>query len=121
MLVQRDLPSWLLDNGPGEARFLTPEDRLKAVERLRSNNTGTATHHTFKWKQVFEMVTEVRGYVFFCMTLIVNMGASVRGTWAVFGRIDIYHLRFAIDIDRVRPSHSQRHAWVQLKAHHASQ
>ena len=69
--------SWLLDNGPGEARFLTPEDRLKAVERLRSNNTGTTEHHNFKWGHVFEMITEMRGYMFFGMVLIVNMGASV--------------------------------------------
>lgn len=31
---------WKLDNGPATARFLTPEERLWAVERLRDNNTG---------------------------------------------------------------------------------
>ena len=32
-----------LDNNPAVARFLTPEERRWAVERLRSNNTGVET------------------------------------------------------------------------------
>ncbi|KAK7056307.1 hypothetical protein VNI00_002860 [Paramarasmius palmivorus] len=72
---------FILDNSPGEARFLTPEDRLKAVERLRSNNTGIV-NHKFKWRQVLEMFTELRGLLFFAMVTIVNMGAS---TSTVFG------------------------------------
>ncbi len=32
-----------LDNNPAEARFLTPEERLWAIERLRDNNTGLET------------------------------------------------------------------------------
>ncbi|KAK1230689.1 hypothetical protein PQX77_006221 [Marasmius sp. AFHP31] len=72
---------FLIDNSPAEARFLSPEDRLKAVERLRSNNTGLVSHK-FKWKQVLEVPTEVRSYLFFGMTLFVNMGAS---TSTVFG------------------------------------
>lgn len=72
---------FILDNSPGEARFLTPEDRLKAVERLRSNNTGIVSHK-FKWRQVLEMFTELRGLLFFAMVTIVNMGAS---TSTVFG------------------------------------
>lgn len=31
---------WKLDNSPATARFLTPQERLWAVERLRDNNTG---------------------------------------------------------------------------------
>lgn len=31
---------WRIDNNITEARFLTPEDRIKGVERLRANNTG---------------------------------------------------------------------------------
>ncbi|KAJ8095534.1 hypothetical protein PM082_023061 [Marasmius tenuissimus] len=72
---------FLIDNSPAEARFLSPEDRLKAVERLRSNNTGLVSHK-FKWRQVLEVPTEIRSYLFFGMTLFVNMGAS---TSTVFG------------------------------------
>ncbi|KAL0574284.1 hypothetical protein V5O48_007674 [Marasmius crinis-equi] len=72
---------FVIDNSPAEARFLSPEDRLKAVERLRSNNTGLVAHK-FKWRQVLEVCTEIRALLFFGMTLIVNMGAS---TSTVFG------------------------------------
>lgn len=44
---------WKLDNNPSEARFLTPEERLIAVERLRDNNAGAASH-TVNWGQVGE-------------------------------------------------------------------
>ncbi|KAH8814596.1 putative allantoate permease [Flagelloscypha sp. PMI_526] len=73
---------FLLDNGPADARFLSPEDRLKAVERLRSNNTGLGGNTTFKWRQVFELFTEFKGLMWFGMTLLVNVGAS---TSTVFG------------------------------------
>ncbi|KAH8836106.1 putative allantoate permease [Flagelloscypha sp. PMI_526] len=73
---------WLLDNGPGEARFLSPEDRLKAVERLRANNTGIGGTETFKWRQVLEAFMEFKTLMWFGMTLLVNVGAS---TSTVFG------------------------------------
>jgi hypothetical protein len=42
-----------LDNNPATAKFLTPQERLWAVERLRNNNTGVETKE-IKWKQVLE-------------------------------------------------------------------
>lgn len=44
---------WKLDNNPHEARFLTPEERLWAVERLRDNNAGAVSSQV-NWNQVFE-------------------------------------------------------------------
>lgn len=41
---------WRLDNNPAEARFLTPEEKRFAIERLRDNNTGVQTQ-AFKWGQ----------------------------------------------------------------------
>lgn len=40
---------WKLDNSPETARFLTPQERLWAVERLRDNNTGIVNR---KWSLV---------------------------------------------------------------------
>ncbi|TRM67141.1 major facilitator superfamily domain-containing protein [Schizophyllum amplum] len=68
---------WKIDNSVSDARFLSPEDRHKAVERLRSNNTGTAATNSFKWDQVAEALLEPKTWLFFCMTLCVNVGASV--------------------------------------------
>lgn len=38
---------WKLDNSPATARFLTPQERLWAVERLRDNNTGIENSECF--------------------------------------------------------------------------
>ncbi len=64
---------WRLDNSVSEARFLTPEDRHKGVERLRANNTGTAATNTYKWYQVKEALLEIQTYVFFGMTLLLKL------------------------------------------------
>ncbi|KAK4055955.1 hypothetical protein OIO90_002948 [Microbotryomycetes sp. JL221] len=61
----------------GSAWFLTPDDRTKAVERLRSNNTGIGGKQDFKWKQVFELFSEPKTYLFLLMSVCVNMGAAV--------------------------------------------
>lgn len=57
---------WLSDS-PATARYLTPEDRLKAVERLRANQQGSAST-AFKFKQVIEMVLEPKFWLFMLLT-----------------------------------------------------
>ncbi|KAF9016943.1 MFS general substrate transporter [Hymenopellis radicata] len=82
---------WRLDNSISEARFLTPEDRHKGVERLRANNTGTAATNTYKWYQVKEALLEIQTYLFFGMTLLLNVGASVT---TVFGPLVLQGLGY---------------------------
>jgi MFS family permease len=72
---------WIfLNNNPAEARFLTPEERRWAIERLRDNNTGVETKE-FKWKQVLECFTSPPIWFFFCLTFCINTGASVTNTF----------------------------------------
>lgn len=73
---------------PGTARFLTPEDRLKAVERLRANNQGIVSHK-FNLKQVQEAFTDLKLWLFIVMTFCVNAGASASN---VFGPIILQKL-----------------------------
>ncbi|KAK7060752.1 hypothetical protein VNI00_000484 [Paramarasmius palmivorus] len=82
---------WKIDNNVSEARFLSPEDRRKAVERLRSNNTGTTATNTFKWRQAVEALTEIKTWLFFSMTLLLNVGASVAN---VFGPLILNGIGF---------------------------
>ncbi|KZO94328.1 MFS general substrate transporter [Calocera viscosa TUFC12733] len=81
---------WKLDNGVTSARFLTPEDRLRGVERLRANQQGTGSTE-FKWRQVLECFLEPKTYLFVAMTLLLNIGASVTNT---FGPLIINGLGF---------------------------
>ncbi|KAL0059067.1 hypothetical protein AAF712_014244 [Marasmius tenuissimus] len=82
---------WRLDNSVGEARFLSPEDRVKAVERLRANNTGNSATDKYKWGQALEALLEIKTWLFLSMTLLLNVGASVT---TVFGPIILSGLGF---------------------------
>ncbi|TNY19526.1 major facilitator superfamily domain-containing protein [Rhodotorula diobovata] len=63
---------YFLDNGPSSAKFLSAEDRLKAVERLRANrNAGDSTK--FKWPQVKEFALDPKTYLFATLTLLSNV------------------------------------------------
>ena len=71
---------WKLDDDIPGARFLSEEDKPKAVERLRANQTGTGTRE-FKWRQVLEMALEPKTYLFFALSLFLNAGAAVTNTF----------------------------------------
>jgi MFS family permease len=71
---------YFLQNNPAEARFLSPQERKWAIERLRDNNTGVETKE-LKWNQVFECLTSPIVLFFFLITFCVNTGASVTNTF----------------------------------------
>ncbi|RFU81222.1 mfs transporter [Trichoderma arundinaceum] len=81
---------WKLDNDIISARFLTEEEKPKAIERLRANQTGVGSRE-FKWKHVIEAGLEPKTYLWFGMTLLLNVGASVTNT---FGPLIISGLGF---------------------------
>jgi len=68
---------WWAQDSPGEARYLTPEDRLKAVDRIKANQQGIVSHK-FNFKQVLEAWSEPKYWIFMLMIIAVNAGASVR-------------------------------------------
>jgi len=79
---------WWAHDSPSEARYLSPEDRLKAVDRLKANQQGIVSHN-FNWSQVFEAWTEPKYWLFMIMVIAVNAGASVS---SVFGSIILQSL-----------------------------
>lgn len=79
---------WWAHDSPGEARYLSPEDRLKAVDRLKANQQGIVSHK-FNWKQVAEAFTELKYWFYMIMVIAVNAGASVS---SVFGSIILQNL-----------------------------
>ncbi|OBW65476.1 MAG: Uncharacterized protein AUREO_044580 [Aureobasidium pullulans] len=79
---------WYSCYGLSEARYLSPEDRLKAVDRLKANQQGIVSHK-FNWKQVAEAFTELKYWLYMIMVIAVNAGASVS---SVFGSIILQNL-----------------------------
>jgi len=71
---------WLLDSDIASARFLTPDEKILAFERLRANQQGTGSYE-FKWVQVWELFIDPKTYLWFCMSALVNVGGSVSGTF----------------------------------------
>lgn len=71
---------WKLDNDIPSARFLTEEEKPKAIERLRANQTGTGSRD-FKWSHVLEMALEPKTYLWFALAMLLNVGASVTNTF----------------------------------------
>ncbi|GFZ51567.1 LOW QUALITY PROTEIN: hypothetical protein JCM24511_09334 [Saitozyma sp. JCM 24511] len=65
--------TWRLENNPATAKFLTPQERLWAVERLRNNNTGVETKE-IKWNQVLETLISPAIWIYFVITFCVNLG-----------------------------------------------
>ncbi|KAK8092366.1 uncharacterized protein PG998_014851 [Apiospora kogelbergensis] len=82
--------AWKLDADIPSARFLSEEDKPKAIERLRANQTGTGSGE-FRWSQVGEMMLEPKTYLWFAMSLLLNAAASVTNT---FGPIILNGLGF---------------------------
>jgi predicted MFS family arabinose efflux permease len=79
---------WWAHDSPGEARYLSAEDRLKAVDRLKANQQGIVSHK-FNWAQVGEALAEPKYWLYMIMVIAVNAGASVS---SVFGSIILQDL-----------------------------
>jgi MFS family permease len=81
---------WKLDNDIVSARFLTEDEKPKALERLRANQTGTGSRE-FKWSQILEMFLEPKTWLWIALAMLLNVGASVTNT---FGPLIIEGLGF---------------------------
>lgn len=79
-IVSAPFVYWRLDNDIPSARFLTEEEKPKAIERLRANQTGTGTRE-FKSSHLLEMLLEPKTYLWVGLALLNNVGASVTNTF----------------------------------------
>jgi len=68
---------WLPDS-PATAHFLTPREKLIALERVRDNQTGTR-NRTFKWYQAREAFLDVKTWA---LVLLVFMSCVPNGALA---------------------------------------
>ncbi|KAK3306281.1 major facilitator superfamily domain-containing protein [Chaetomium strumarium] len=75
-IVTVPLIYWKLDDDVSSARFLTVEERSQALERLRANQSGSASRD-FKWTQVVETFVDIKCYLFAAMSFAISFGAHV--------------------------------------------
>lgn len=71
---------YFLDNDVSTARFLTEQEKLQGIERLRANQTGTGSRE-FKWPQALEALIEPKSWLFIGMALCLNVTAAVVNTF----------------------------------------
>ncbi|KAI1162014.1 MFS general substrate transporter [Nemania serpens] len=79
-IASAPLVYWRLDNDIPSARFLSEEDKTKAIERLRANQTGTGSRE-FKLGHVREMLLEPKTWLWVALSVFINAGASVTNTF----------------------------------------
>lgn len=66
---------WVMPDNQMNAKFLTPKERLMAIERIRINQQGVGNKH-FKWYQCKEALTDpmVWGFVFYALVANIPNG-----------------------------------------------
>lgn len=63
------------------AGFLTPAERVAAVERIRVNQQGIGNRH-FKWYQAREVLLDPRTYLYFAVQFVYNIGFGAVSTFS---------------------------------------
>lgn len=62
------------------AGFLSPAERVVAIERLRTNQQGIG-NRKFKMYQAIELLKDPRTYLYFLMQFVANIGYGAVGTF----------------------------------------
>ena len=79
---------FVVDSDVASARFLRGDEKVKAVERLRANQTGTGSNE-FKWNQALEVAYDAKTWVWLVMAILFNIGSVVTN---IFGPTLIHGL-----------------------------
>lgn len=82
---------FMLPDSPMNARFLTPQERYYAVQRLSENRTGIASR-VWKWNQVLEAILDPKIWLIFLFNIAINIP---NGGLITFGSIIIKELGFS--------------------------
>ncbi|KAG2031361.1 MFS general substrate transporter [Suillus americanus] len=67
---------FLFPDSPTNAWFLTPGERVKAVQRLKENQTGVENKH-FKMEQMIEALTDPKTWLFALLSALCNVPSSI--------------------------------------------
>ncbi|OAA64086.1 allantoate permease [Akanthomyces lecanii RCEF 1005] len=81
---------FLMPDSPMEAKFLTYEEKLIAIERLRMNQMGIGSG-VWKWSHVLEAFLDVKTYLWFSLMLAISIPS---GGISTFGPLIIESFGF---------------------------
>ena len=70
-----------MPEGPHDAKFLTEEERVVAIERLRSSQLGTRCQK-IKWHQIQEALLDVKVWM---ITVMMGIAYVINGAISGFG------------------------------------
>ncbi|KAJ7287840.1 major facilitator superfamily domain-containing protein [Mycena rebaudengoi] len=68
-LVLSPIVYFVLPDSPTKARFLSHDEKIIALERLRANNQGTEAK-VWKWDQVWECALDPKSYLWFALLFL---------------------------------------------------
>lgn len=60
-----------MPDSPIEAKFLSDEDKLIAIERLRMNQTGVMSRE-WRWSQMWESIRDPKTWLWFSLVLSIS-------------------------------------------------
>ncbi|QRV93342.1 major facilitator superfamily transporter [Ceratobasidium sp. AG-Ba] len=78
---------FVLPDSPSTAKFLSREEKVIAIERLRANNQGTESKN-WEWSQVWEVLTDPKTYIWMAMQFVCALpsgGISTFGPLIIRG------------------------------------
>ncbi|CAE6519835.1 unnamed protein product [Rhizoctonia solani] len=78
---------FVLPDSPTTAKFLTPREKVVALERLRANNQGTESKN-WEWSQVWEVLMDPKTYLWLAMQFVTALpsgGISTFGPLIING------------------------------------
>ncbi|KAG2130369.1 MFS general substrate transporter [Suillus clintonianus] len=73
---------FLFPDSPTNAWFLTPDERVKAVQRIKENQTGVENKH-FKTEQLIEALTDPKTWLFALFSALDNVPNSLTNQQAL--------------------------------------
>jgi len=118
-IVLSPLVWFILPDSPATAKFLSKEEKVIAVERLRANNMGMETK-VWKWSQVWDFALDVKSYLWFAMLFLCALpsgGISVFGPLIIkgFGFNQFQTLLFNIPFSALQVVTVIFSAWISTR------
>ncbi|KAI0033575.1 major facilitator superfamily domain-containing protein [Vararia minispora EC-137] len=111
---------WLiLPDSPTKARFLSNDEKIVAVERLRANNQGTESK-IWKWSQALEVLIDPKSYMWFAFMFLCALpsgGISAFGPLIIqgFGFNQFTTILFNIPFSAIQVVVTLSSAWISTR------